>query len=336
MSWSPFRKRLTLLLCLLVSHHPLVEISSFQISTPFRRPKRRIQLQINNFAVRQSNNSEHEFGAQRDPDYQKRSKRWVLLVDDEEAIRRAVGQLLFEKGYQVTTCADGATALKVALSPNHQDETVTSLSSRDDDDTLIGRGTSKTNSRPPPDVIVSDVRMPGSTMDGLQLLGAIRSHPELVQVPVVLLTAKGLPQDRVQGYQAGADAYIPKPFDPDELVTIVDRVILRHEELNASDSVAMDDLKRDLQDIKFLLLEKGGGGGGANGFVEATNVFLAPQERQVLELLCQGLMNKEIADRTFLSTRRVEQLLTTMYRKTNVKNRTELVRWAISTGNVKI
>jgi len=330
MSWSPFRKRLALLLCLV--SHSLVVLCSFQISTPLRiRPTRRIQLQINNFAVRQSNNSVEEFGAQRrrDPDYQKRSKRWVLLVDDEEAIRRAVGQLLFEKGYQVTTCADGATALKVALSPNHQDETVTTLSSRDDD-TITRR-----NRNSIPDVIVSDVRMPGA-LDGLQLLGAIRSHPELVQVPVVLLTAKGLPQDRVQGYQAGADAYIPKPFDPDELVTIVDRVILRHEELNASDSVAIDDLKRDLEDIKFLLLEKGGGGGGANGFVEATNVFLAPQERQVLELLCQGLMNKEIADRTFLSTRRVEQLLTTMYRKTNVKNRTELVRWAISTGNVKI
>ena len=57
---------------------------------------------------------------------------------------------------------------------------------------------------------------------------------------------------------------------------------------------------------------------------------------QVLELVCQGLMNKEIAKLCSLSNRRVEQLLTGMYRKTNVKNRTELVRWAVSTGNVQI
>ena len=183
-------------------------------------------------------------------------------------------------------------------------------------------------------MIVSDVRMPG--MDGLQLLKEVRSNPQLVEVPVVLLTAKGMPQDRVQGYNAGADAYVPKPFDPDELVTIIDSVIQRHEELNPSDSVTIDDLKRDLADIKYLLLEKGGGGRAMKGWIEYTDVFLAPQERQVLELLCEGLMTKEIADRTFLSTRRVEQLLTTMYRKTKVKNRTELVRWAISTGNVKI
>ena len=54
----------------------------------------------------------------RDPDYQRRSKRWVVLVDDEQAIRQAVGQMLFEKGYQVTTCADAETALQVALSRN--------------------------------------------------------------------------------------------------------------------------------------------------------------------------------------------------------------------------
>ena len=145
-----------------------------------------------------------------------------------------------------------------------------------------------------------------------------------------------MPQDRVEGYEAGADAYVPKPFDPDELVTIVESVIRRHEELSDSNGVAVDDLKRDLKDIRHMLLEEGGAGSGMKGWVEATNVFLSPQERQILELLCEGLMNKEIADRAFLSTRRVEQLLTTMYRKTKVKNRTELVRWAISTGNVKI
>jgi DNA-binding NarL/FixJ family response regulator len=270
-------------------------------------------------ARRDAGSSVEQFGVHRgDPECQKRTKRWILFVDDEDAIRKAVGQLLSDKGYQVTTCADGATALQMALSPSgRRAETLA-----EDDETR------------PPDVIVSDVRMPGG-MDGLELLGEIRSHEKLVEVPVILLTAKGMPKDRISGYKAGADAYIPKPFDPDELVSIIDNVIERHEQLSSPDGVAVDDLRRDLDEIKYLLLEKGGGGVG-NGWIQATNVFLAPDERQVLELLCEGLMNQEIAEKTFLSRRRVEQLLTTMYRKAKVRNRTELVRWAVSTGQVQI
>jgi len=251
--------------------------------------------------------SVEEFGAhRRDPMWQERSKHWILLVDDEEAIRAAVGQLLDDRGYQVTACADGPTALQVARS--------------------------KVKDNQLPDAIISDVRMPG--MDGLELLKEIRADENLVQIPVVLLTAKGMTQDRIAGYDAGADAYVPKPFDADELVTIVDNAIERHKDLN-EEKIGVDDLKRDLDEIKYLLLEKGGGGVG-NGFVEATNVFLAPDEREVLELLCEGLMNKEIGQKIFLSTRRVEALLTGLFRKANVKNRTELVRWAIATGNVQI
>ncbi|EEC48642.1 diatom response regulator 2, partial [Phaeodactylum tricornutum CCAP 1055/1] len=222
----------------------------------------------------------------------------IVIVDDEEAIRKAMGQHLFEKGYQVTACSDGPSALKVVRSRQLETSTENSV----------------------PDAIVSDIRMPG--MSGLQLLREIREDVHIMGVPVILLTAKGLTQDRIVGYDAGADAYIPKPFDPEELVTILDNVIDRHRTLSEDK-------------IKYMLLEKGGGGVG-NGFVEATDVFLTPDEREILELLCQGLINKEIGERTFLSTRRVEQLLSGMFRKANVKNRTELVRWAISTGNVQL
>ena len=247
-----------------------------------------------------------------DPLMKKRMEKWIIVVDDEEAIRKAVGQLLFDRGYQVTACADGQTALNVALSKRSN---------------TSGNFASKV-----PDCIVSDIRMPG--MDGLELLKRIRKEEILTEIPVVLLTAKGMTQDRIAGYDSGADAYLSKPFDPDELVVIIDNVIDRHETLNGA-NVQVNDLKDDLDEIKFLLLEKGGGGVG-NGWVEQTNVFLAPDEREVVELLCQGLMTKEIAEKTFISTRRVEQLLTRMFRKTGLKNRTELVRWAVSTGNVQL
>mmetsp|Transcript_28064 Transcript_28064/g.61583 ORF Transcript_28064/g.61583 Transcript_28064/m.61583 type:complete len:332 (-) Transcript_28064:56-1051(-) len=275
------------------------------------------QSQLTTTAAHRANDGVEEFGRDepRDEAWQRRSKQWVVLVDDEEAIRKSVGQFLFDAGYQVTACADADTALKICRSYRTE-----------------SNGSEENNSPSLPDVIVSDIRMPGK--DGLELLSDIRSDEHLVEIPVVLLTAKGLTEDRIAGFKAGADAYLPKPFDPEELLTIIDNSIQRHETLSGG-NVEVDDLKRDLDDIKFMLLERGGGGVGG-GWVEATNVFLAPDEREVLELLCKGLMNREIAEELFTSTRRVEQHLTSMFRKTSTSNRTELVRWAISTGNVEV
>jgi DNA-binding NarL/FixJ family response regulator len=245
-----------------------------------------------------------EFGAKRrDPQWQERSQHWILLVDDEEDLRLAVGQYLDDQGYQVTACADAATALAMARQRR-------------------------------PSLIISDVRMPGG-MDGLDFLQTVRADSALVDLPVVLLTARGQTRDRIAGYNAGADAYIPKPFEPTELVSVLDNLLAR-QKLISDSAVNVEDLQRAMTDIKHLLLEKGGGGAGVGGFVEATNVFLAPDERQVLDYLCQGLPNKEIAAASFLSTRRVEQLLTSLYRKTDVSNRTELVRWAVRTGTIRL
>lgn len=274
----------------------------------------------------------------------RRSQAWILLVDDEESIRTAVGQLLSDSGFgKVTVSIDGQEALQQLLECQNEENA--------DDNAVSPTQT--------PDCIVTDVRMP--IMDGLELLCAIRNlkgnnNDVLSQIPVVVLTAKGMTNDRIAGYDAGADAYLSKPFAPEELVAIIDQVLERYQEDTSSSSlsVASDggggrgggpagtqlkadvqvaDLQRELEEIKDLLLRKGGAGVG-NGWVEQTNVFLTKDERQVLELLSDGLMTKEIAAETHLSTRRIEQLLTRMFRKAGVKNRTELVRWAVSTGNV--
>ena len=253
----------------------------------------------------------------------RRENSWILLVDDEEPIRRAIGQFFSDKGYRVTTCDDGNTALQMAMGKkkDRMGETATAT-------TKI------------PDCIVSDIRMP--VMDGLEMLRNIRNNEEystLSHVPVVLLTAKAMVQDRILGYDSGADAYLTKPFAPEELVAIVDNVIERSEHLSTENlelnkKVGIEDLRNDLAEIKDLLLHKGGGGIG-NGWVEQTNIFLSKDERKILDLLSRGRITKEIALKTHLSTRRIEQLLTGMFRKTGVKNRTELVRWAVSTGNVE-
>jgi len=220
------------------------------------------------------------------------NKQWIILVDDEKDIRDAVGQYLSLQGYKVTACPDAESALDI-LRQNQ------------------------------PNLIISDIVMPSK--NGLEFLKEVRSTPIIASVPVILLTAKGNTEDRVLGYKYGADAYLPKPFDPEELLSIIQSVLSNYNTLNQPiQDTSISNIQRDLQEIKKLLLQ------------EKEKVFLTPDERRVLELLCEGLTNKEIGNEMFVSQRRVEQHITSMFRKSGVGNRTELVRWAFSTGNVKI
>ncbi|HVS86028.1 MAG TPA: response regulator, partial [Gaiellaceae bacterium] len=78
-----------------------------------------------------------------------------------------------------------------------------------------------------PDVAVLDIGMPG--LDGLEVLRAIREDPELHGTRVLLLTAKAQEQDVRRGYEAGADAYIKKPFSPTELSSAVAALAAGHD-----------------------------------------------------------------------------------------------------------
>ena len=122
----------------------------------------------------------------------------ILLVDDEPGLRTAVQAYLEDEGFQVTTAVDGEEGWEKAQK-------------------MI------------PDVIISDIMMP--RCDGYGLLKKIREDERLGGTPVIFLTAKGMTADRTQGYQAGVDDYMPKPFDPDELVARVRNVVQRQERL---------------------------------------------------------------------------------------------------------
>lgn len=171
----------------------------------------------------------------------------------------------------------------------------------------------------------SDIRMPGK--DGIELLGLIRADSRLARVPVVLLTAKAMTQDRVLGYKAGADVYLPKPFDPEELLSIVDNLILRRKQMSGKGGGLMD-LKDDLDKIKQIMKRN-----SAN-VVKKTSIYLTDMEREVLELLCDGLTNAEIAEERNVGIIRINKVIQKLYAKTKTRNRTELVRWAITTGYV--
>ncbi len=107
----------------------------------------------------------------------------VLVVDDDARLRALLQRYLAEQGFRVTT-ADHAAAAR---------EQMRSMA---------------------PDILVLDVMMPGET--GLDLTASLRQAAS--GVPILLLTARGAPEDRIAGFEAGADDYLGKPFEPYELV----------------------------------------------------------------------------------------------------------------------
>lgn len=118
-------------------------------------------------------------------------KRLILIVDDEPAIARLSRAKLQVDGYAVATATNGADAL-VAIEEDR------------------------------PDLVILDVMMPG--MDGFEVLRRIRATGQL---PVILLTARTADTDKLVGLHGGADDYITKPFNPDELSARVAAVIRR-------------------------------------------------------------------------------------------------------------
>jgi two-component system phosphate regulon response regulator OmpR len=115
----------------------------------------------------------------------------ILVVDDDARLRGLLSRYLAEQGFRVATAAAAAEAR----------EHLRFLQ---------------------PDLMVLDVMMPGE--DGLTLTQSLRA--EASALPVLLLTARGGPEDRIAGFEAGADDYLPKPFDPRELVLRI-RAMLR-------------------------------------------------------------------------------------------------------------
>jgi two-component system OmpR family response regulator len=140
----------------------------------------------------------------------------VVLVEDDEDIRRLVRDLLAREGFAVET-ADTAVALDQVLA------------------------------RKRPDLVILDLMLPGE--DGLSICRRLRSRGS---VPILMLTAKSDPVDRVVGLEMGADDYVAKPFDPRELLARV-RALLRrarghagHGETEPSRRFAFDGLVIDL------------------------------------------------------------------------------------------
>ena len=307
-------------------HNNSSRASAIEVVTSKYVPKNNAKEDSRNVTI--ECNNEEIMMTERVPDrkFMERNSHWVVLVDDELSIRQSVGDFLYDSGYQVTACADAYAFVELCRSfTTASSNTNTTLPTVSSSITTVGTGIQPIKSIVP-SCIISDIRMPGGP-DGLELLQWIRSSDLLKRIPVVLLTAKGMTQDRISGIQAGADAYVPKPFDPDELLSIIDTVIVRRQQMTGT-AGALLDLQQEIANVKLLLQQN------ARSTVQQTDVYLTPAAREILDLLCQGYSNAEIAQARNTTKAYVSKVLKRIYEDTGTETRTELLRWAIKTGYV--
>lgn len=199
----------------------------------------------------------------------------LLLIDDDPNLILLVKDYLEFRGYEVVTAENGREALEVL-----------------ENDV--------------PDMIICDVMMP--EMDGYTFVSNVRQDERTSWIPVLFLSAKGQSQDRVKGLNVGADVYMVKPFEPEELVAQVEASLKQ----------------------AFRKKQQPNDGSENDSKIQVPfDVHLTQTEMKVVQFVARGLANKDIADELNVSQRTVESHVSNMLGKTGLHNRTELARWAI-------
>lgn len=212
----------------------------------------------------------------------------ILVADDDLGTRLSISDYLELCGYSVVSADNGRKALDVVDQAH-------------------------------PHLVVTDITMP--LMDGYELVRQVRRQPAFRLLPVIFLTARTNVEERIRGYQLGCDAYLPKPFELEELGAIVRNLLERSQMIesewrlrvhtNESEDGRPHAELKPAKTATTLLLD------------------LTPREQEVLAVLVQGLSNGQIGDRLHLSPRTVEKHVSSLLRKTETNNRAELVRFTI-------
>ncbi len=194
----------------------------------------------------------------------------ILVVDDDTRLRNLLSRFLGENGFRVTTAASAESA----------------------------RGTLKSLSF---DMIVLDIMMPGES--GLELTASLR---EVSNVPIMLLTARGDYEDRINGLEMGADDYMAKPFEPRELVARIRSVLRRVPPAAAATEVWLGAHRFDLQREQLL--------DGKDNVVHLTSA-----EARLLQILSTSpgkpITREELTRRSSSNLRTIDVQVTRLRRK---------------------
>ena len=144
----------------------------------------------------------------------------ILVVDDDEGIRDLVKKYLNENNYLVNTAVNAEDAVaKIELIEF--------------------------------DLIILDIMMPGKS--GLEF---IQENKKKIKTPIILLTAKGEANERVEGLEIGADDYLPKPFEPKELILRIQNIIQKTKRNDAKRVIEFENIKIDLNKRTILKKDK--------------------------------------------------------------------------------
>lgn len=209
----------------------------------------------------------------------------ILVAEDDPGIRLAVSDYIEMLGYAAIAAENGEQALAL-LETYH------------------------------PHLLVADIKMP--LKDGYQLVRQVRQRPEFRLLPVIFLTERGSTEERIRGYQAGCDLYLPKPFEMEELGVVIRSLLERSQ-------VVQSELRFSVTEPRSPIASET----QAATALSTPTIDLTNREQEVLNLLATGLSNIDIGTNLHLSPRTIEKYVTSILRKTDTNNRAELVRFAI-------
>lgn len=229
----------------------------------------------------------------------------ILVVDDDNVLRTVIRRYLEKQGYQVEDAGSGSDGL-AAFNNNA------------------------------PDLIVSDVAMP--EMNGFEFCRQVRSQPSGQLVPFIFLSGKDTIEDRVQGHSMGADDYLTKPFEWNELLAKIEGLLEKSRRIHS-------EIVRMIQNLSIANSGNVTVSGLALGEVGTSFTVaqakqpkplpLTPAEERVFWEVIQGLTNKQISDNLFISPRTVQTHLSNILSKLQLDNRAQLVRFAYEQGYKK-
>lgn len=204
----------------------------------------------------------------------------IMIIDDERKLLFAIKKYLMVKKFKIIICESGKEALSKLRKENV-------------------------------DLLIIDILM--SEMNGYEFVGRLKANPRIAHIPFIFLTAKGMTEDRIKGYKIGCKAYLAKPFDPEELIAIIDNILFDRKNIKN-----IINIKNEINNLRNQI----------NTFDEFNkDINFTIRETNILLGVSKGLSNKDIAHDLNISIRNVESYITRLLHKTHLSNRVKLANY---------